>query len=343
MIETTSVGEKTAAPQGSALQRSPRKPRLPGVVAVLIRRLLWAIPLILVVTAFSFVLVSLTPGDPAREMLGIDASEEAYLALRSQLGLDRPVWEQYISWLLNALQGNLGTSIYTGGSVSEAIAARMPVTISLVVASLLLSLIIGMIVGVYSAARGGWSGKLVDSLALVGFALPTVWVGALLIGLFAVRFRWLPASGYVPFAEDPMAWLLCLVLPVTALATHAVAAISKQTREAMLDVLGSEHIRMARANGVGEVSLVLRHSLKNAGLRISTVLGLQAIGLLGGTVLVESVFGLPGLGGLAVEASRRHDLPVIQGIVLVFTVFVVLINVAIDLAYSWLNPRVSAR
>jgi peptide/nickel transport system permease protein len=181
---------------------------------------------------------------------------------------------------------------------------------------------------------------MVDGVSMAGYAFPSFWLGAVLISLFAVKVRWFPATGYVSLDESVSGWARALVLPVVALSLHGIAAVSKQTREAMLDVLSSEHIRMARANGIPESSIVFRHGLKSAGIRTTTILGLQAVALLGGTVLVESVFALPGLGTLAVSASIQHDLPVVQGIVVLFTCMVIVINLVIDLGYTLLNPRV---
>jgi peptide/nickel transport system permease protein len=180
-------------------------------------------------------------------------------------------------------------------------------------------------------------------LALVGFSLPAFWVGAELIVIFAVWRNWFPATGYVSLTASPAGWLHSLVLPVISLSLYGIAATAKQTRESMLDVLGSEYIRMARANGLSSRSIVLRHALRNASMRVVTVLGLQAVGLLGGTVLVENVFALPGLGSLMVTAATEHDLPVVAGMVVYFTLIVVVINLLVDLAYLWLNPRVRIR
>lgn len=310
------------------------------ILRVTVRRLLLAIPLLFVVTALSFVLVSLTPGDAAHEILGTNAPPEAYPKLRHALGLDLPLHEQYWRWLENAVHGDLGASLFTSESVTHAIDARLPVTLSLMLGALFVTVVLGVGLGFFSAVRGGIAGRFVDAMALLGFALPSFWIGAVLIAVFAVNLGWFPAVGYVPLAESPQQWLRSLVLPVAALALHAVAAIAKQTRESILDVLSSEYIRMARANGISPASLLLRHTLKNAAIPIVTVVGLQAVGLLGGTVLVESVFALPGMGGLAVNASIQHDLPVIQGVIVYFTLLVVLINLLIDLTYTWLNPRV---
>lgn len=317
--------------------------RPPGQARLAARRLVTGLPLILIVSLLSFVLVSLTPGDAARDILGSQATEESYRDLRELLGLDLPLHEQYGRWVWAALSGDLGTSLFTGVPVAESIASRLPVTLSLMLGALLVSLLVGAGLGVLSAARGGAVGRAVDAFALVGFALPSFWVAGLLIVVFAVQLRWLPATGYVPLGESPGEWLRALVLPVLALSLGGVASVAKQTREAMLDALSSEYIRMARANGVSWTSLVLRHAFKNASIRVVTVLGVQAVNLLGGAVVIESVFALPGIGSLAVQATARHDLPVIQGIVVYVTVLVVAMNLVIDIAYSWLNPKVKVR
>ena len=318
---------------GSGLLANP-------VLRVAFRRLVLAIPLLFVVSALSFLLVSLTPGDAARQILGTNPPPGAYPKLRHALGLDLPIQEQYWRWLTHAVRGDLGDSLITSEGVTHSIDARVPVTLSLMLCALLVTLVVGVLLGLLSAVRGGVAGRLIDGLALVGFALPSFWIGAVLIAMFSVRLRWFPVVGYVSFSQSPGSWLRSLALPVLALALHAVAAVAKQTREAVLDVLSSEFIRMARANGISSASIVFRHTLKNAGIRIVTVVGLLAVSLLGGTVLVESLFALPGMGGLAVNAALQHDLPVVQGIVVYFTLMVVVINLVIDLTYSWLNPRV---
>jgi peptide/nickel transport system permease protein len=311
-----------------------------SLLGIVLRRLLLALPLLFVVSALSFVLTSLAPGDPAHEILGVNATPEEYDNLRQTLGLNQPIYERYWHWLQQALHGNLGASVFSGESVTHAISGRLTTTLSLMFGALLVELLLGVTIGLISAIRGGIAGRLVDAFALAGLAVPSFWLGAILISLFAVKLRWFPATGYVPFAQSPTGWLQALTLPVIALALNGLAAIAKQTREAILDALNSEYIRMARANGISELSIIFRYALKHAGIRVVTILGLLAVGLLSGTVLVESVFALPGVGGLLVDASIKHDLPVVQGIVVYFTVIVVLINLLIDLSYGWLDPRV---
>lgn len=311
-----------------------------SICRTVLRRTAIAGPLLVVVSAATFVLISLTPGDAALQILGTDAPPQAYDQLRHELGLDLPVYEQFARWSASAITGDFGSSLFTSEAVWSMVADRAPVTLFLASGALLVSLVLGVALGMASAVWRGPVGRVVDVFALVGWALPAFWVSAMLILVFAVQLRWLPAVGYVPAGESLGGWLRSLVLPVIALSLGGVAAITKQTREALLEVLGSEYIKAARANGAGPCSLLFRHALKNASIRVVTVLGLLAISMLGGTVLVETVFALPGLGQLAVNSSVQQDLPVIQAIVVLFTALVVVINLCCDLAYSWLDPKV---
>jgi peptide/nickel transport system permease protein len=313
------------------------------LLRVVARRVALAVPLLFVVSALSFLLVSLTPGDPALQILGLDAPPEAYVSLRHALGLDLPIYEQYVRWLARAFSGNLGTSLSSGQTVTQAILERLPVTLSLLFGSLVAVLVVGVALGVFSAVVGGAAARIVDALELLGFALPSFWVGAVLIEMFAVKLQLFPVVGYVPFGDSPGMWFRALVLPVAALSLHYVAGLAKQTREAMLDVLGSEHIRVAWANGAPARSVFFVYALKNASVRVATILGVITVGLLGGTVLVENVFALPGLGGLLVAATLQHDLPIVQGVTVLFTMIVIAVNLTVDLAYSWLDPRVRTK
>ncbi len=313
------------------------------MVRFVARQLVSAAVLLVVVSALSFVLIALTPGDAARAIVGNEAPPSVYERVRHELGLDQSIVVQYGDWLGHAVQGDLGKSLFTGQTVTEAIEARLPVSMSLIVGALLLSLIVGVAVGVFSAVAGGAAGRVADATTLIGISLPTFWVGAILISLFAVDLGWFPATGYVSFADSPGDWLSSLVLPVVALSLPGIAAIAKQTREAMLDVLSSEHIRMAWATGMSPSSIFFRHALRNAALPVVTVLGWLFVSLLGGTIFIETVFALPGLGQLAVNATTRYDLPMIQGVVVCFTIIVVIVNLIVDLLYLWFDPRVRSR
>ena len=307
------------------------------------RRILISIPLVFLVSLLTFLLEALAPGDTVRTILGENYTPQAYVQLRHELGLDQSLLSQYLHWLGNALHGNLGTSPISGLSVSGQIGTRLGVTLSLIVCTTLVAALVGLALGVLSAVRGGVFGKVVDVLSLVGFALPTFWFGLVLVTVFAVLVRLLPATGYVPLTASPGEWVRALILPVLALAVHPIAVIAKQTRDGMLAALSRDFVHSLRANGISEGSIVFRHALRNAAVPVVTVIGLMFVGLLNGTVLIEAVFAMPGLGGLAVQSTTAHDLPVIQGVAVTFTVIVVVINLLVDLAYGWLNPKVRVR
>jgi peptide/nickel transport system permease protein len=313
------------------------------VLSLITRRLAWALPLLLVVSAVSFVLISLVPGDPARAILGPNASQAQYLLLHRQLGLDQPLYLQYYDWLRNAVHGDLGISLFTGEPVTTILNQRLWVSLTLIVAALLVAGVAGVALGTVSAVRGGRLGRAVDAVAMLGLAVPSFWLALLLIAVFAVAVPLFPATGWVPFSASPSGWLHALVLPVATLAFSALTIIVVQTRDAMLDVLSRDFIQVLRANGFPPRSILLRHALRNAAIPVVTVLGIIFIGLLTATVLVETVFALPGLGSQAVEAATQHDVPVLQGEVLYFTAIVVVVNLLTDVAYGLLDPRVRVR
>lgn len=298
--------------------------------------------LMFVVSVFTFVLVSFTPGDPARSILGPTGSQEQYETLRAQMGLDDSLPARYADWLSGAVRGDLGTSLFSGESVTTLLRERLGVTLTLVVVGVLLSALLGVGLGVLSARRSGWLARVVDVVSLAGSAIPPFWLGLVLSAVFAVQLKLLPVVGYTPLADSPVAWLESVTLPVATLALAGMALVAKQTRDTMLQELDKEYILMLRAQGAGEISVQLRHALRNAAVPIVTVLGVLLIGLLGGTVLVETVFSLPGLGGLAVSSTLSHDLPVVQGVAVLFAVLVVSVNLLVDLTYAWVNPKVRA-
>jgi peptide/nickel transport system permease protein len=310
------------------------------VLMVLVRRVLWSIPLLFVVSVISFVLSSLTPGDVAGVILGTGATTEQRDQVTQQLGLDRSLPEQYLSWLGNAVQGDLGSSLFSGESVTSMLGSRLGVTLSLTLLTLVLSLVAGIGLGTLSAIRGGRLSKFVDAASLVAMSLPSFWLSAVLIAFLAVRLTIFPVSGYVPFVDSPWTWFLSLVLPVFCLATSAVAGLALQMRGQMLMTFRSDFVRALRANGTSSRSILYKHVLKNAAGPVVTLTGLLVVSLVGGTVLMEAVFGMAGLGGLAVSATAQHDLPVIQGVVVYFTLIVIAVNVVTDLAYAFLNPKV---
>ena len=313
------------------------------MLRLVLRRLFISIPLVAVVTLLTFLLQSIAPGDTARTILGINYTPEAHARLRQQLGLDRPPLDQYWDWLTGALRGDLGVSPISGLDVGAEIGNRIAVTLSLIVTATVLAAAIGIALGVLSAVREGWLGRSVDGLSMIGLGLPNFWLGLVLVSVFAVALPLLPATGFVSFVDSPTDWARSLVLPVATLTVGAVAVVAKQTRDAMLEALGREYIDTMRANGVPMHSIVLRHALRNAAIPVVTVIGLVFVSLMSGTVLVEAVFAMPGLGGLAIQATTQHDLPMLQGVALTFTLVVVTVNLLVDLTYGWLNPKVRVR
>ncbi|MFI1391232.1 ABC transporter permease [Streptomyces griseoaurantiacus] len=305
-------------------------------------RIATSIPLLLIVTLIVFVLQAFVPGDAARTILGENANPQTVAALRDQLGLNEPLVSRYGDWLAGALHGDLGTSIISGVDVMSSLDTRLGVTLSLLVPSMLLSAVAGIALGFASAVRGGFLGRVIDVVSLLGFALPSFWIALLLVAALAERANLLPATGYTPFAESPGDWLRSIVLPVIVLSLHGITAVAKQTRDSVAEVLEADYVRFLRANGVGTTSLLLRHVLRNAAIPVVTSLGLVSIGMLSGAVFIENVFVLPGLGTLATQATLDHDVPVILGVGVVLTLAVIVVNLLIDIAYGLLNPKVRA-
>lgn len=309
------------------------------MISLLLRRLLTASLMLVLVSMLTFVLTALAPGDPATTILGASATPERVAALREQLGLGRPLVEQYLDWVEDALHGDFGYSLVTSQDVGPSIMAALPVTLSLVIGGTLFAGVFGVALGTVSAVRGGWLGRLVDALSTVGLALPNFWLGWILVAVFAVQVRWLPATGYVALSSSPLDWLRSLVLPVLTLGAVGLTGIAKQTRDSVRETLSREYINAWRTDGVSERRIVLRHVLRNAAIPILTIIGLYFIGMLSGTVIVESVFALPGLGSMAVSAARNGDLPMIQGVVVALCLGVVVANLLLELVYGWLNPK----
>lgn len=310
------------------------------MIRIVLRRLLQAIPLLFVISSLTFVLVSLIPGNVATALYGLSATPAELAKISRQLGLDRPIYVQYGEWVGNALRGNLGNSLLNQQPVTQILNQRIEVTITLVVGTVAVVGVAGLGLGVYTSVSHSWASKAVDRLAWVGHAVPNFWIGLLLVALFAIVVPVFPAGGFVPFPQSPVRWFLALVLPVVALSIGPLAVVIKQTRTSMLEQLNQEYVRVLRAAGAREGSIVLRHALKNAILPVLTVLGLLFVGLAGGTVVIETVFALPGLGSLAIQSVPDHNLPVIEGVIVYYTVIVIVVNLGIDLLYSWLNPKV---
>ncbi|MFE6699040.1 ABC transporter permease [Streptomyces sp. NPDC057718] len=307
--------------------------------ALLLRWITTAVPLLLGVSVLTFVLASLVPGDAARSMLGVNATPQQYKQLRDELRLDEPLWQQYWSWLTGAMRGDLGQSLQSSDSVSHELVGRLPVTLWLVAGAVLFAVVLGIGLGVAGAVRGGWVGRVVDAISLVGLAIPTFWLGLVLVTLFAVQTQVFPATGYVAFADSPLRWFESLVLPVLTLGIGSAAPIAQQTRDGVLAEQERDYVSVLRARGISEKRILL-HVLRNAGTPVLSVVGLVATGLFGGAVLAEIVFVMPGLGSLVVNAAATHDIPVIQGVAVVFTLLVVVVNLLVELGYGALNPKV---
>jgi peptide/nickel transport system permease protein len=307
--------------------------------AVLAKRILISIPLLFLTSVITFVLQAVIPGDPARAIVGVSGSTSDYERVREQLHLNQPLWHQYGDYIANAVHGNLGTSIFTGVPVTQTLATRLPVTLALLIGATALCAIIGVVLGALSARIGGWLARLVDVFSLAGLALPNFWLALILISIFAIALPLFPATGYVTFADNPHLWLSSLVLPVVALAIGGIAQVAKITRDGIADALEQDYIRTLRASGVPERALLWKHALKNTGVPIVTVLGLVFVGALSGSLFIENVFVLPGLGSLVNDATNQHDIPVIQGVALAYTLMVIAVNILVDVAYLYLNPK----
>jgi peptide/nickel transport system permease protein len=307
----------------------------------LFRRLVLTIPVLFFVSLIVFSLIALIPGDPARIMLGEEPSKEALEALRKQMGLDRPLIVRYVIWMGRVVQGDLGQSVRDGRSVALTLTQKIPVTAELAVTSLLVAWAIAIPAGALAA----WKRRSVvdyaaTTVSLAGISIPNFWLGIMLIYLLAVNLRWLPPSGYVEPWVDLGRNLRLMIMPSIVLGTALAALVMRLLRSSMIEVLGSDYIRTARAKGLADATLVVRHAMKNAMIPVATIMGLQLGGLLGGAVITETIFAVPGVGRLAVESILTRDYPMVQGVVLFAAVAVVAVNLLVDVAYALLDPRI---
>jgi peptide/nickel transport system permease protein len=312
------------------------------MTAYLVRRLAQLVPVLIVVSMVLFALLRLLPGDPTTEILGQEASEADRAALRADLGLDDPVWQQYLNWTGGALTGDLGRSWLTNEQVGVVILDRLPATVELGLIAIILTVLIGLPAGIIAAVRSRTRTDAVMTTASV-FALstPHFYLAALLILVFGLWLRVLPPSGYVPFTEDPVQNLLHMVLPAITIGSTIIAVIMRQTRGSLLAALGEDYVRTARASGLAQRRIVTVYALRNAVVPVVTVAALQIGALMSATVVTEAVFTVPGMGTLIVNAIFSRDLPVVQGAVLVVVVFVLLVNLLADLLYARLDPRIT--
>ncbi len=311
---------------------------------LLVRRAFISVVTLFVISLVVFTGVRLIPGDPARVMAGTDADEAGLDEIREKYGLKDPIPVQYLRWVGLALRGDLGESIRTRQSVAWTVAKKLPITIELACLSILLALAIAIPAGVFAAVRRNTAWDLLASgVSLCGVSIPNFWLGIMLILLISVRLGWLPASGFVPPWEDPLANLERMVMPSLVLGTGLAAVLMRQTRNAMIEVLTADYIRTARAKGLAQRAVVFRHAIRNGLIPVVTILGLQMGALMGGAVVTEQIFVVPGFGRLIVEAVFTRDYPLVQGVVLITASSYVLINLLVDVSYSLLNPRIRVR
>lgn len=314
------------------------------MLGFILQRLLALVPLLLIVSLLVFSLVLLIPGDPAYLLAGEDATPEEVAAIRAEMGLDEPVLVRYAKWLIAVVQGDLGTSLFSDQPVLDVILERLPVTLSLAVAAILIALAISIPAGIVSGTRAGSRvDRVVTVGSSIGLALPNFWLGLMLVLVLAIWNPWFPATGYTPLTESLAGWWRHILLPAFTLGLSASAILTRQLRGAMIEVMQLDYVRTARAKGLPHRKVVAKHALKNAAIPMVTILGLQVNGLLGGTVIVEQIFGLPGIGQLAVASVFTRDLPMIQGVVIMAVFVAVLVNLVVDISYGYFNPKVRPR
>ena len=308
----------------------------------ILKRILLVLPTLLLVSIVIFSLLAILPGDPVTAILGQEATPEAALALRAQLGLDNPIYVQYGHWLWAVLQGDLGRSFVDHTPVVDSLMQRLPVTIELALGSFLVAVLIAVPAGIMAAARPRGVANYVSTfIALFGMSVPHFWLGMMFIVLFAVKLGWLPASGYVPFMEDWRGNLLAMLMPVVATGLRESAILMRMVRSSLLEVLNEDYIRTAFSKGLKDWQVVIGHALRNAMIPVVTASGLMVSGLLGGLVITESIFGIPGMGKMIVDAIFQRDYVTVQAGVMAAALMVIIVNLAVDLLYSMIDPRIA--
>ena len=307
----------------------------------IVKRLIATIPVMAVVAVVVFMLVRLTTGDPAAIIAGDSGTSADVAAIRAKLGLDRPIVEQFGIWITRVVRGDFGESFFFKKTVAELIVERLEPTVALSIITLVIAVLAAVPLGVLAACkRGTWVDRFVMGLSVLGFSLPAFVIGYALMYLFAIELGWLPVQGYQRLADGVAGFLLRLILPACTLAIIYVALIARITRASVLEILNADHVRTARAKGLAEAPVLLRHVLRNAAVPIVTVIGLGVALLIGGVVVTESVYSIPGLGRLTVDAVLARDYPTVQAVVLLFSFVYVLINLVVDLTYALLDPRI---
>lgn len=311
------------------------------MLAYIARRLLATLPVMLMVAVVVFAMLRLTPGDPAAILAGDDATGAQLELIRQAMGLDKPILTQFVRWMGQLAQGDLGVSLLSGTPVLQMIGGRVGPTLALALSTIVLTVLVAVPLGVIAASRRGkFLDRAVMTLSVFGFSVPTFVVGYMLIYLFSLKMGWLPVQGYKPIADGLWPYAQRLVLPTLALSGIYVALVARITRSSIIEVMGEDFIRTARAKGAQEKSILLRHALRNAAVPIVTIIGIGVASLITGVVVTESVFNLPGLGRLVVEAVLARDYPVIQGLILLFSFTYILINLLVDVLYTVFDPRI---
>jgi peptide/nickel transport system permease protein len=311
------------------------------MLAYILRRLASTVLVMGIVAVFVFLLLHLSPGDPAAIIAGDNATAEQIAGIRKQLGLDDPLPVQFLRWVSAVVQGDLGISIFSNEPVAKLISQRIEPTLSLAFTTLIVAVTLAVSFGVLAAWKvGTWIDRSLMVLSVIGFSVPVFVVGYMLIYVFSINLRWLPVQGYSPIDQGFGPWIERLVLPSIALGLAYVALIARITRTSMLEVLAEDYIRTANAKGVATRSVLLKHALKNAGVPIVTVIGIGVALLIGGVVITETVFNIPGVGRLVVDAISKRDYPIIQGVILIFSGVYVLVNLIVDMSYTLLDPRI---
>jgi peptide/nickel transport system permease protein len=305
-------------------------------------RILGSVLLLIAVPTITYFIQGIAPSNVAKGVLGLDATPAQIADFNHRLGLDQPLILRYFHWLGAALTGDLGHSYTNGDSVQDLLQPRLGVSLSLIVGALVVFLVVGVVIGVLSATRGRVVGQILDAVSTLGIAVPNFWLAVILVAVFAVSIPLFPATGYEFFTDSPQLFFASLVLPVLALAFAGITAVAKQTRDQMKLAIASPWARTLRSNGASEFSILYRHALRNAAGPVITVAGTIFVGALSGSVVIENIFVLPGLGSQSLQSALQADLPVVQGIAVYFTIIVVVVNVAIDIATTILNPKVRA-
>ena len=308
---------------------------------LVLQRLIATLPIMLVVATVVFLLLRFAPGDPAHVIAGDMATEDAVIAIRKDMGLDKPITTQYVRWMAAVLSGDLGHSVLSKKPVTELIAARLPPTLSLAISAIVVTILVAVPLGVLASWRHGrWIDRGITGGSVLGFSVPSFVIGYILIYAFSVKLNWLPVQGYAPLENGLGQYLRHLVLPTLALATVYIALISRITRASMLDILGEDFVRTARAKGAPEGVVLFRHALRNAAVPIVTIIGVGITALISGVVVTETVFNIAGVGRMIVDSVLARDYPVVQGTILFFSFTYIFVNLLIDIAYVLLDPRI---